>query len=55
MGKKELATIIDAYADAKASGNKYLTQSMIVQLEKVLDEIFANIPQDEPTEISEEF
>ena len=40
MGKKELATLVDAYADAKASGNKYLVQSMIVQLEKVLSDIF---------------
>lgn len=40
MGKKELATLIDAYSDAKASGNKYLTQVMIAQLEKALDEVF---------------
>jgi hypothetical protein len=40
MGKKELATLIDAYSDAKASGNKYLTQTMIAQLERALDEVF---------------
>lgn len=40
MGKKELATLIDAYADAKASGNKYLSQIMIAQLEQALNQIF---------------
>jgi hypothetical protein len=39
MGKKELATLIDAYADAKASGNKYLVQNMIEQLQQALDEV----------------
>ena len=39
MGKKELATLIDAYADAKASGNKYLIQNMIEQLQQALDEV----------------
>lgn len=45
MGKKELATLIDAYSDAKSSGNKYLTQIMIKQLETALNELF---PEDEP-------
>ena len=40
MGKKELATLIDAYADAKASGNKYLSRVMIDQLEGALEELF---------------
>lgn len=40
MGKKELATLIDAYADAKASGNKYLAQVMIAQLEQALNQVF---------------
>lgn len=40
MGKKELATLIDAYADAKSSGNKYLAQVMIAQLEQALNQIF---------------
>lgn len=44
MGKKELATLVDAYADAKASGNKHLIQSMIAQLETALDEIFGKEP-----------
>ena len=47
MGKKELATLIDAYSDAKASGNKYLTQVMISQLEKALDQVFGEGGQQE--------
>lgn len=39
MTKAELASMIDAYADAKASGNKYLVQKMIEELEGVLNEI----------------
>lgn len=53
MGKKELATLVDAYADAKASGNKYLVQSMIVQLEGALNEIFGDEP--EAQEAQEQF
>jgi hypothetical protein len=48
MGKKELATLIDAYSDAKASGNKYLTQTMIAQLERALDEVFGTDPTEAP-------
>lgn len=40
MGKKELATLIDAYADSKVSGNKYLAQVMIAQLEQALNQVF---------------
>lgn len=57
MGKKELATLIDAYADAKASGNKYLVQNMIEQLQQALDEVCgadANEPELEDT-ISDEY
>ena len=39
MTKAELASMIDAYADAKASGNKYLVQKMIEELEVTLDQI----------------
>jgi hypothetical protein len=42
MTKAELAQLIDAYADAKSSGNKYLTKKMIEDLEVALDEIFVN-------------
>lgn len=47
MGKKELATLIDAYADAKASGNKYLAQVMIAQLEQALNQVFGPDAGDE--------
>jgi hypothetical protein len=51
MGKKELATLIDAYADAKASGNKYLVQNMIEQLQQALDEVCGpDAPNAEPDE-----
>jgi hypothetical protein len=40
MTKAELAELIDAYADSKASGNKYLVKSMIGDLERALEEIF---------------
>lgn len=40
MSKKELAILIDSYSDAKVSGNKYLTQMMIAQLEQALNQIF---------------
>ena len=40
MSKKELATLIDSYSDAKVSGNKYLIQLMIAQLEQALNQIF---------------
>jgi len=40
MNKEAFAELIDAYADAKASNNKLLVQTMIRQLEVTLDEIF---------------
>jgi hypothetical protein len=40
LGKKEFATLIDAYADAKVTGNKYLVDNMIAQIEKALNEVF---------------
>ena len=39
MTKTQLAALIDAYADAKASGNKHLIQTMIAQLEDALNEV----------------
>ena len=39
MTKAELASMIDAYADAKASGNKYLVNKMVKELEYALDEV----------------
>jgi len=40
MTKKDLATLIDAYADAKASKNQHLVNSMVAQLEQALDSLF---------------
>lgn len=42
MNKKDLATLIDAYADAKASRNQHLVNSMVAQLEQALDGLFAD-------------
>jgi len=42
MTKSELAILIDSYADAKSSGNKYLIKKMIEELEEALNEIFIN-------------
>lgn len=54
MGKKEFAILIDSYADAKASRNKHLINTMIKQLEMALEEIFG--PESEepapPTEVT---
>ena len=55
MGKKELATLIDAYSDAKASGNKYLTQTMIAQLERALDEVFGTSAEEPALSTSDEY
>jgi hypothetical protein len=59
MGKKELATLIDAYADAKASGNKYLAQVMIAQLEQALNQIFGQegegVVESEGPSLSDEY
>jgi hypothetical protein len=56
MGKKELAILIDAYADAKASTNKHLANMMIKQLEMALEEIFGSgaeqEPETEPAEVT---
>jgi hypothetical protein len=39
MTKAELAQIIDAYADSKVSGNKYLVERMIGELNVALEEV----------------
>ena len=44
MNREVLAALIDAYADAKASKNKILIQSMIEKLEGALNEIFPEPP-----------
>jgi|TARA_B100000085_G_scaffold1593_1_gene1482 hypothetical protein len=48
MSKEALAELIDAYADAKASNNKILIQTMIRQLEMALDSLFPST-EPEPT------
>lgn len=48
MGKKELAILIDSYADAKASQNKHLINTMIKQLEMALEGIFGPESDEEP-------
>lgn len=40
MDRKELATLIDAFADAKMSKNEFLCLAMIEKLEKAMSEIF---------------
>ena len=50
MNKEALAELIDAYADAKASNNKLLVQTMIKQLEVTLDVLFK---EQEPTPAAE--
>lgn len=48
MTKAEFAQLIDAYADAKASNNKYLIQRMIEDLEKALNALFSDDRSVEP-------
>lgn len=40
MTKTEFAQLIDAYADSKACGNKYLMKKMVVEIETALNELF---------------
>lgn len=40
MQREQLAELIDAYADARVSGNKYLCREMISKLEDSLTSIF---------------
>lgn len=44
IDKKTLAALIDAYADAKASRNQYLMNTMVSQVESALDSIFNETP-----------
>lgn len=47
MDKANFAQLIDAYADAKVSGNKILVKAMIGELESALNSIFPEGPTDE--------
>lgn len=40
MTKKDLAVLIDAYSEAKASRNPHLVNTMVAQLEQALDSVF---------------
>jgi hypothetical protein len=46
MTKKDLAVLIDAYSEAKASRNQHLVNTMVAQLEQALDSLFP--PDSEP-------
>jgi hypothetical protein len=48
MTKAEFAILIDSYADAKTSGNKYLVKKMIEDLEGALNELFGEEPVSGP-------
>jgi hypothetical protein len=52
MNKSQFAILIDSYADAKSSGNKYLVKKMIEELEGALNELFGpdveEMPHDAP-------
>jgi hypothetical protein len=52
MTKEVLAQVIDAYADAKASGNKYLVKKMIEDLEVILSELFDSESAEPPAEVT---
>lgn len=53
MNRETLAALIDAYADAKASKNKILIQSMIEKLEQALIEIFPDEPMPSGVDITD--
>lgn len=50
MGKEDLAELIDAYADAKSTGNQYLCKGMITQLENALTELYARLDKAAPAD-----
>ena len=43
MDKEQLAELIDAYADAKVSRNKFLCQEMINKLEDALSDLYGRL------------
>lgn len=55
MNKKDLAALIDAYADAKASRNQHLVNTMVAQLEQALDMVFAGGEADTDSDAPSEF
>lgn len=58
MDKRTLAQLVEAYADAKASRNPHLINSMVSQLEQALDEVFppdAESPAVDPEVVNPEY
>jgi len=53
VDKKTLATLIDAYADAKATKNQHLLNTMVSQVETALDSLFdsSTKTQETPNEV----
>ena len=49
LDKKTLAALIDAYADAKATKNQHLVNTMVSQVEAALNSIFDETPVAEET------
>lgn len=54
MGKEELSIMIDAYAAAKVSGNKYLIKKMITEMDSALTYLFETPAQEGYLEPEEE-
>lgn len=52
MSKEELAEIIDAYADARVTGNKYLCREMIGKLEGALTDLYKRLDSPAADELS---
>lgn len=50
MNKKDLAALIDAYADAKSTRNQILIQQMVTQLERALDQVFGPEVEEEESQ-----
>jgi hypothetical protein len=55
MDKRTLAQLVDAYADAKASRNQHLINSMVTQLEQALDLVFPDDAAVDPEVMGSEF
>jgi len=55
MDKRTLAQLVDAYADAKASRNQHLMNSMVSQLEQALDLVFPAEAAVEPEVMGQEY
>lgn len=55
MDKRTLAQLVDAYADAKASRNQHLINSMVTQLEQALDLVFPAEDAVDPEVVNPEY